>query len=188
MLRTNEFFLLFIEKLYEQQAKGGHISLKTYTPGEFLLLQQEQPRNVFILKSGITKCYISEDNGKDYIFEFLGIGQIMGELEVIRDARYLCSVEAITAVAAYVVSVQLFRELLQQEQEFKNMVISELADRLYNTCTRISSQQLYTLEHALKNLLQVQEQQQLKISKENMAAYLGVTIRSLNRALKNLQQ
>jgi CRP-like cAMP-binding protein len=47
-------------------------------------------------------------------------------------------------------------------------------------------QQLYTVEHAVKRLLELQTRQQLNFSKEDMAAYLGITLRSLNRALKHL--
>ncbi|MFB6453857.1 Crp/Fnr family transcriptional regulator [Chitinophaga sp. Hz27] len=186
MLRTNEFFLPFIDKLYEQQTRGDDITLKTYMPGELVLQQDKKARHVHLLKTGISKCFISAENGKEYIFEFMGQGQIIGELEAIRNMNCLCNIEAITPVSAYAVSISLFKSLLQEEPEFNRMIINEMAERVYNTCQRISWQQSYTLEHVLKKLLQLQEAQQLRLSKENMAGYLGVTIRSLNRALKNL--
>jgi CRP-like cAMP-binding protein len=43
------------------------------------------------------------------------------------------------------------------------------------------------VEHTLARLLELQKTQGLEISKEDMAAYLCITIRSLNRALKKLK-
>nr|WP_309762511.1 helix-turn-helix domain-containing protein [Chryseobacterium sp. SORGH_AS_1175] len=52
------------------------------------------------------------------------------------------------------------------------------AERLY--------QQLHTTEHTLSQLLDLKSRE-MEISKEDMAAYLGITVRSLNRALKEIQ-
>ncbi|WP_317048609.1 helix-turn-helix domain-containing protein [Chryseobacterium carnipullorum] len=38
----------------------------------------------------------------------------------------------------------------------------------------------------MTQLLELQVQQDIQMSKEDMAAYLGITVRSLNRTLKNL--
>lgn len=37
-----------------------------------------------LIRSGITKCYFIEENDKEYIVEFLGKGEIIGEIEVIK--------------------------------------------------------------------------------------------------------
>ncbi|WP_139218449.1 helix-turn-helix domain-containing protein [Pedobacter antarcticus] len=41
-------------------------------------------------------------------------------------------------------------------------------------------------EFGLKKILELQARQGLTLSKDDLAAYMGVTIRSLNRALKNI--
>jgi CRP-like cAMP-binding protein len=183
MLRTNITFLSFIKQLYEAKQHDNEISLKLFPRGSRLLQQGEQATKIFIVAEGITKCYFSEENGKNYILEFLGEGEIAGELEVIKDINCLCSVEAVTAVRAYVLTVPLVRYLLENNPLFNQMLLTELAERIINTSSRSSFQQLYSVEHALKKLLQLQAEHELSISKEDMAAYLGVTLRSLNRLL-----
>ena len=139
-----------------------------------------------MIKTGIVKCFLSEENGKDFIVEFLGPGEVAGELEVIRDIPCLCSVEAVTDIEVFALRVPYFRSLLDKNAGFNRLLINELAERLVNTSTRSSAQQLYTIEYGLKKILGLQSRLGIRLSKEDLAAYLGVTQRSLNRAMKNM--
>ncbi|RQO32679.1 Crp/Fnr family transcriptional regulator [Taibaiella sp. KBW10] len=187
MLLTNLSLLSFAEKLYAEQERKEHIVLKSFDKGSLLLHQGQQQTKVMILKEGITKCFFSEANGKEYIVEFLGVGEIVGEIEVLRKIDCLCSIEAITIVQAYALSLPLFHSLLEQDLAFNRILLEELAERVVYTSSRASFQQLYTTEHGLAKLLALQEKQQIRLSKDDMAAYLGVNIRSLNRALKEMK-
>jgi CRP-like cAMP-binding protein len=187
MLRTNLSFLTFIRDLHDKQSYPEDIILKKFPAGDFILKQGARSTKVFIIKEGITKCFLSEENGKDYIVEFLSEGEIAGEIEVIKKANCLCSIEAITEVWAYSITIPLFNQLLEKDASFNKLILAELAERIVNTSIKASTQQLYTIEHGLKKILDLQAKQNIEVSKEDMAAYLGITIRSLNRALKELQ-
>ncbi|KIC93407.1 Crp/Fnr family transcriptional regulator [Flavihumibacter solisilvae] len=188
MLRTNLNFLALITQLYDEQDRKEEITLKTYTKGNLLLKQGMILPRVLFIKTGIVKCFLSEENGKDFIVEFLGSGEVAGELEVIRDIPCLCSVEAVTDVEVYALRVPYFRSLLDNNTSFSRLLINELAERLVNTSTRSSAQQLFTIEIGLRKILGLQSRLGIDLSKDDMAAYLGVTPRSLNRALKNLRK
>lgn len=188
MLRTNPSFLSFIEDIYQQNQHGGDVVLKSFSRGRFLLEQGSRPTKVFIIKEGIAKVFFSEENGKDFIFEFLSAGEIVGELEAIRDTDCLCNIGAVSDVLAYALDSRYFRALMNRDIAFNRLLLNELAERLANTSTRSSFQQLYTIGHGLKKILELQKKQQITLSKEDMAAYMGVTLRSLNRALKELEQ
>lgn len=185
MLRTNLLFLSFIEKVYNEDPKK-EITLKNYPKGSFLCKQDEQPYKIAIVKSGFAKCFYSEENGKDFILEFLGKGEIVGEIEALRTIKYLCNVEAVTDMQVYVFSISYFKSLLDSNHHFSRILLDELAERIINTSSRAAHQQLYTIKHGLSKLLDLQEKQEIKLSKTDMASYLGIEIRSLNRALKDL--
>jgi CRP-like cAMP-binding protein len=140
------------------------------------------------LKEGITKCYFNEVDDKRFIVEFLGKGEIIGEIEVIKNFPCLCNVKALTPVKAYAISIPYFKSLLEKELTFNKLLLESFTERIINTSTRASFQQLHTVEHTLGKLLALLKEQEMTISKEDMAAYLGITIRSLNRTLKKLQQ
>lgn len=187
MLRTNQPFLDYLEQLYTRQDHQGNIVLKPFEKGDKILTQNEISAKIMLIKSGITKCYFVEENDKEYIVEFLGKGEIVGEIEVIKNVPCLCSIEAITEVTVYSMSIPYFQSLIKNDLTLNNLLLDVFAERIVNTSSRASYQQLHTTEHTLSQLLEVKSKE-MEISKEDMAAYLGITVRSLNRALKELQE
>lgn len=185
MLRTNTQLLSFIEELYNEPEQKN-IILKRYSTGNLLYKQDEASYKVSIVKTGIVKCFNSEENGKDFIFEFLGKGEIIGEIEALRNIRCLCNVEAMSDTQVYTFSTSYFNSLLDNNHPFSNMLLNEMAERIINTSSRAAYQQLYTIKFGLTKLLELQDKQDFKLSKSDMASYLGIDIRSLNRALKEL--
>lgn len=187
MLRTNHTFLSYLDKLYEKQKDSDHITLKSFSAGDKILIQDHQLPFVMLMKEGVAKCYFVEENGKEYIVEFLGSGEVMGEVELIKNINCLCSIEALTEVTVYAVKIPDFRSLIKNDLFLNNILLDSFAERIINTSSRASYQQLYTVEHTLKQLLKMQSKQNIQISKEDMAAYLGIAVRSLNRILKDLK-
>ncbi|WP_439557085.1 Crp/Fnr family transcriptional regulator [Dyadobacter sp.] len=187
MLRTNLSFLSYIEFLFDNPQNRQHIVLEVFPRKATILSKGSVTKKVYFVKSGVTKCFMSEENGKDYIIEFLGEGEIVGEIEAIKNSVCLCNIEAITEVHAYALTVSYFHALLEQNPKFNRLLLEEMAERIINTSSRSSAQQLYTMEQGLKKLLEFQSGQKTTLSKEDMASYLGITVRSLNRALKSLQ-
>ena len=188
MLRTNNAFLSFIEQLYNSQQQKENILLKEYAKDQLLLCQGERPAKVMLLKEGITTVDINEEGDRRFIVEFLGKGESLGEIEIIKNVTCLCNVRALTPVKAYAISIPYFTLLLEKDLSFNRFILETFAERIINTSARASFQQLHTVEHTLGKLLELQQAQELDISKEDMAAYLGITIRSLNRTLKKLKQ
>ena len=188
MLRTNSSFLAYIRQLYEQQDTGNGISIKSFSTGQLLLQQGRNYPGILLVSEGITKCFITEENDKEYIVEFLGSGEITGEIEAIRNMPCLCNVQALTDVSVFFLPKMTFYELLKKDLRFNNLLIEALTERIVNTSSRASFQQLYTIEHSLSKLLELQSKLNLNLSKDDMASYLGITIRSLNRALESLKQ
>ncbi|WP_374461488.1 Crp/Fnr family transcriptional regulator [Chryseobacterium taeanense] len=187
MLRTNQPFLDYLEELYQKQSRKENIVLKSYGKGEKILSQNESSTKIMLIRSGITKCYFVEENDKEYIVEFLGKGEIIGEIEVIKNVPCLCSIEAMTEVTVYAMSIPYFRNLLKNDLTLNNFLLDVFAERIVNTSSRASYQQLHTTEHTLSQLLELKSKE-MEISKEDMAAYLGITLRSLNRTLKEINE
>lgn len=186
MLRTNLVFLSFIER-YVEENTASNITLKTFPSGFRFITQGEKIKNIYIIKEGITKCFISEENGKDFIIEFLGKGEVAGELEAIKKIDCLCNVEAISEIMVFAIPDHVFISLIEHNLEFNKILLQELSTRIIQTSSRASFQQLYTLEYGLLKLLKLQTEEQILISKEDMAAYLGISVRSFNRTLQQVK-
>ncbi|WP_185204433.1 Crp/Fnr family transcriptional regulator [Chryseobacterium sp. C3] len=187
MLRTNQTFLDYLEGLYSSEEHKGNIVLESFEKGDKILIQNQISTKIMLVKSGITKCYFVEENGKEYIVEFMGKGEIIGEIEVIKNVPCICSIEAITEVTVYSMSMPYFQALIKKDLTLNNLLLDVFAERIFNTSSRASYQQLHKTEHTLSQLLEVKSRE-MEISKEDMATYLGTTVESLNRALEELQE
>jgi CRP-like cAMP-binding protein len=187
MLRTNNAFLEYIEQLYASLQRKEEILIKEFSEGQLLLQQGQKAAKVYLIKEGITKCFFDEGDDKGFIVEFLGKGEVLGDIEVIKNITCLCNIQALTPVQVYAISIPFVKSLMEKDLSFNKLLLEAYAERIINTSTRASFQQLHTVEDTLGKLLEIQKAQGLAISKEDMAAYLGITIRSLNRALKKLK-
>lgn len=187
MLRTNQTFLDYLEGLYSSEEHKGNIVLESFEKGDKILIQNQISTKIMLVKSGITKCYFVEENGKEYIVEFMGKGEIIGEIEVIKNVPCICSIEAITEVTVYSMSIPYFQALIKKDLTLNNLLLDVFAERIFNTSSRASYQQLHKTEHTLSQLLEVKSRE-MEISKEDMATYLGTTVESLNRALEELHE
>lgn len=187
MINKKSDFLDYVSQLYANQNEQNLIKFQTYMPGELIFKQGAAVKEVYIIQKGLCKISIEEENGKAYILEFLGKGEILGELELIRDSLCLCNVQALEKVEVFVLSKSFFLELLATDLKLNHLLIKSFADRISKTSKKASFQQLYTLEEALKKFKILQAEHDLKISKNDLAEYLGISVRSLNRSLKNLE-
>ncbi|MRG48796.1 cyclic nucleotide-binding domain-containing protein [Chitinophaga sp. SYP-B3965] len=178
MIRKNLQLLQLMETL------EGKTIQRNISVGQRLIHQGESLTNVYIIRSGIAKCFITEDNGKDYILEFLGEGEVLGEIEAIRKQQTLCSVEAVTPLVVYIMSNAQFLDLLRTMPDFNIVILELLATRVANSSIKSARQQLYTLSEILPQLLTMLDAQKITFTKQDLAEYVGISVRSLNRLLK----
>jgi CRP-like cAMP-binding protein len=184
MIRKSPTLLRTIEELAAGDRQGQPILLRQVPKGEMLVRQGQATTKVLIIRSGIVKCYITEDNQKEYILEFLGEGEVLGEIEAICRSPAMCNVQTLTDVAVYLIDKPSFLDLLGRHAALNAAILGLMALRLANTATRAARQQLYTLDHSLNQLLAVLEREKIPVSKQDLADYLGISLRSLNRLLK----
>lgn len=187
MLRTNQPFSDYFDKLYHKKSYKENITLTSYGKGDKIFIQNEASNKIILIRTGITKCYFVEENDKEYIVEFLGKGEILGEIEVIKNIPCLCTIEAMTEVTAYSIPVAYFRTLLKSELKLNRFLLAVFADRIVNTSSRASYQKLQATEHTHSQFLELKSKE-MEISKENMANYLGITIKNLNKTLDKIKE
>ncbi len=183
MIRKSPIFLQILDKVISEGAPRESISIQEFPPKKRLLEQDRNTRNVFVIRSGIGKCFIAEENGKEYILEFLGEGEILGEIEAIRRTAGMAMVESLTSLCVFKIEKTYFLQLLKTDAAFNQAVLELMATRLANTAMRASRQQLYTLSYNLSQLLKILQQEKIVFTKKDLSGYLGISIRSLNRLL-----
>lgn len=185
MIRINEKFLDYITKLEALDSSNEIVKVEA-TIGTPLIKQKTNVLFVYVIKKGLTKCYLTEDTGNDFVQEFLGKGEVFGELEAISGTLSFCTIEALTLVECYKIPKATFLKLLKEDKRFNHLILNLLATRIRHSALRHSYNQSHVIEHRLKELHQNIPGLFTRITKNDIANYLGVTIRSLNRAIKTL--
>lgn len=185
MIRTD---LKFLEYIHNLNAKHkGFFELETYHPKDIILQQAKRHQHLFIINSGITKCYLSDENGKDFVQEFLSNGMEFGELEVFSGNLSYCSIEAITKVDVFKISHKNYNYLLENDAVFNRLILISMATKIGYKAPRHSFQQSYSIEANILKLKENYPNYDQLFSKIDIANYLGITLRSLNRTLNGLK-
>ncbi|UII32870.1 Crp/Fnr family transcriptional regulator [Fulvivirga ulvae] len=185
MVRTNNDLSAYVARLYQTENRG-YFSLENYLPGQNIIRQGKKVYAVHIIKSGIAKCYLSEDNGKDFIQEFFSEGEIFGEIETINHHLSFCSIDAITNVQVFQIKSENFVELLNADRRFNELILQAVANKVRYKAIRHGYNQSHAIEDNLLRLIREFPDLLQHISKQDIANYLGITLRSLNRALHDL--
>lgn len=184
MIRTDTHFLTYIEILIKKYP--DFFELETYSTKDIILAQDKRYLHLYIIKTGIAKCYLSDENGKDFIQEFLGKGMEFGELEVFSGNLSYCSIEAISKVEVYKISHKNYNYLLDNNPVFNRLILKSMATKIGYKAPRHSFQQSYSIEANILKLKELYPNFEQLFSKSDIANYLGITLRSLNRALNSL--
>lgn len=176
----------YLERLYAENKDYREISIRKFKKGEMLLYKDEQAEHIYIVRKGGVKCYITEENGKDYMLDLLGEGSFIGDIELLYEIPNVGSIEAFSYVEVFQLTNAFFMRLIETDVQFTRLLLKEMARRISNTSTRASYQQLYPLKYSVIRLVLEFDQMDLHLSKVDLASFLGISIRSLNRVLKEL--
>jgi CRP-like cAMP-binding protein len=183
MIRTNQELLDYVSKNHNPAI----ISEQIFTPFQTVFEQGKRVNSVFIIKSGIAKCFLTDENGNDFVEEFFGEGGIVGEIEIINNHVSVCGISAITELMVYKISADSFKQLLNIDKVFNQLILKALSAKIHYKASRHAHNQLHDVEANLLRIKKEFPEMFDAIPKLDIANYLGVTLRSLNRVLSDLK-
>ena len=130
MIRENSKLLAYVDKAGSLDAEN-YTSEQRCSARHQLLTQGEWSSSVYILKSGLAKCYTLQDTGNAFVQEFFGEGALIGEVEALNNTACFCSVEAITDVVVYQLSQEGFLKWLAADTHFNALVLQAMASKIH---------------------------------------------------------
>lgn len=187
MIRTNKELFNYINNLVLSGADHS-FSEHSFAPSQPILIEGKNVFSVYIMKSGIVKCYLTTDTGNTFIQEFFGEGELFGEIELMDDSYSYCTIAAIDEVRVYKIQKSDFLKLLNHDKKFNRLFIEALIMKLKYKATRHSYNQSHPIEDKLIRLKMKFPELEKVISKQDIADYLGITLRALNRSMKTLSK
>lgn len=159
------------------------------TRGQVLFMEGERSEHLFVIDRGRVKVLVTSDRGDELVLSVLGAGDCLGELSVLDGADRSATVVALEDVALWVVPAEAVRALLRHSPTVALAVAEELARRVRGLTGGAADLVFLDLPRRLAKLVSANGAPAvIDLTQSELAAQLGVTRQSLNRALQRLQE
>lgn len=148
----------------------------------------------FVIVEGHANIQHTSEKGKTYSQSIYGPGTYFGELEIFGGKPFVCSIEAMTDLTLIRLERQYFLKWIKEDNPFLFYLMKTLCESSYDLSLKASQDTLYSLTFRICDYLIECKQKDLNdqhanvfLSKKYLSEKFVVTKRSINRALKELQ-
>ncbi|MBR1865869.1 MAG: transcriptional regulator YeiL [Lachnospiraceae bacterium] len=163
--------------------------LHRFAAEEDILREGERPNYLYYLVSGRAKLYLTHDNGRITLINFLGAPCFLGEMELLDEEKYSDGVKAITECVCYAIRINECRERLLNDTEFLRYLCRFLSRKAVGNTANYSRNQSYPLKNRMASfILETAVNGMYRERHTEVAEYLGVTYRHLLYVIAELVQ
>jgi CRP-like cAMP-binding protein len=148
----------------------------------------EHSDEVAIIKKGLFRIYLIDDDGEEKTFSFVAEhGFILDFFLSWKETSSIqVSAQALEDSEIYVIKYPQFLELVKNEQQWSH-IYTEVLERAYVQKTkRITEFVLYNAKTRLQKFMNSKHINVERIPKTHLASYLGIAAPSLSRLLREL--
>lgn len=147
---------------------------------ELILREGEEPNYLFYLIDGRAKLFLTHDNGRISLVNFLAAPCFIGEMELLDAQRFANGVKAITKCTCFAIQIKLCKEQILQDLKFLRHICVFLGKKAIINTDNYSRNQSYPLDVRLAVfILTVSHNGYYRERHTEIAEYLGVTYRHL---------
>ncbi|SES80384.1 cAMP-binding domain of CRP or a regulatory subunit of cAMP-dependent protein kinases [Salinibacillus kushneri] len=168
------------------------MSVYHFKQEEMVIHQGDAIHRFYIIVEGTAKIYVMSENGRTYSQAIYQKGDFIGEIEIFDQYLSVSNVKALTDLTLIGIDGNDFLEWMRIDNHMSYYFNRSLAKYLYNLAMKSGVDSLYPLkyrlcDYILKEMVPYQRNQYIvRISKNQMSEHLAVTLRSINRVLKEL--
>ncbi len=166
--------------------------VRQFPKNAVLINEGEQGDSLFILLAGKVKVFASNEAGKEFIIDFHGPGEYVGEMSL-DGAPRSASVMTVEPTSCAVVSRANFREFILAHPDFALHLIEKLIERVRRTTENVKSLALSDVYGRLVRLLHALAQERdgrqvipEKLTQQDIAERVGASRDMISRLMKDL--
>lgn len=157
-----------------------YVTLREFEPDEFMIQEGERPEYLYYLVEGRAKLFLSQENGRISLINFIEAPCFIGEMELIDENRLPQGVKAISACKCYQIQISKCRELLLQDTKFLRYLCAFLSEKATQNTNNYMRNQSYPLKVRLAEfILMMSVNGYYREPHTEVAEFLGVTYRHL---------
>jgi len=167
-------------------------SCNYYSKGQYIFSENSLPIGLFCVSKGHIKIVKYGAGGKEQILRIANAGDVLGYRSLVVGKRYSVSAVAITDAAVCILPRKEFLNMLQNNpkfhQEILNLICKE-AEVTENRMTDIAYKPAKgRIADALLLLNQSKNDQEIQLSREELASYAGIVKETAIRILSELKK
>ncbi len=157
-----------------------YISISEFEPDEFIIREGERPANLYYLTEGRAKLFLSQENGRISLINFIEAPCFIGEMELLDEKRLAQGVKAISLCRCYQIRISECRNELLQDTKFLRYLCSFLSEKATQNTNNYMRNQSYSLKVRLAEfILKMSVNGYYREPHTEVAEFLGVTYRHL---------
>ena len=159
---------------------GSYISVVKFDSDENILDEGEYPKFLYYLINGRAKLFLSHENGRISLINFLNAPCFIGEMELLGAQEAANGVTAITPCTCYAIPIELCRDKLLNDTKFLQHLCLFISQKAINNTYNYAKNQSYPLQVRLANFILFTSYRRMYREKHTeVSEFLGVSYRHL---------
>lgn len=171
-----------------------HAVIRRLAAGRVLFVEGDPSDHLVLVRTGRLRVLVSSDRGDELVLTVLGHGDVLGELSVIDGLPRSATVEALDATVIVLLPAALVRDVLTENSAAMLAVVRHLAGQVRRLTGSTADLVFLDLPRRLAKLVlsrassgpDGQTVAEMGVSQSGLAAQLGTTRQSVNKALAGL--
>lgn len=183
---------IFSNLTYDEMMEVAKITReRVFEKGQMIYMAGDKGEKLYVIHSGKVKITRITKSGKEQVIRVLGPGEFMGELSLFSPLPLTDNAVTLTKAIVCVIDGNKLKDLMKRYPTIALKVIEELSQRLEKSESQIENISLHGVEkriaQALINMAEGKNEIVLKMSKRDLASYLGMSQETLSRKLTAFQ-
>ncbi|MGN1402110.1 MAG: transcriptional regulator YeiL [Bacillus sp. (in: firmicutes)] len=156
------------------------IQMHSFEREEFVIREGSYPEYLYYLVEGRAKVYLTHQNGKVSLLQFIQPGTFIGEMELLNEAYYTKGVQTTAESVCFAIPVKACKDKLLNDPKFLRYLCIFLSDKATRMTSKYSQSNAYPLDNRLAEFILLSSDRLVYKEKHTEACeYLGVSYRHL---------
>lgn len=159
---------------------SSYTSIREFQPDDIITKDDEKPLYLFYMFEGRAKLFLSHENGKISLINFIEAPCFIGEMELLDDSKKAQLVKAISKCRCYQILLSECRQQILQDIKFLRYLCKFLSNKAIQNTNNYMRNQSYPLRVRLASfILKMSINDYYREPHTEVAEFLGVTYRHL---------
>ncbi|RLQ92281.1 transcriptional regulator YeiL [Falsibacillus albus] len=156
------------------------IEVREYERDEWMIQEGMRPDFLFYIIEGKAKIYLTHQNGKVSLLNFVNANEFFGEMELLNEVYYTKGIQSSTKTICFALPFHRCREKMLDDTKFLRELATFLSEKASKMAAKYSQSLAFPLENRLADfILQTSDEGIYKEKHVAVCDFLGVSYRHL---------